>query len=35
METTIVYWVICGLYRDNGNQNENYYLGFRMFRAVR
>ena len=25
METTIVYW---GIYRDNGKENGNYYLGF-------
>ena len=27
METTIVYW---GLYRDNGKENGNCYLGFRV-----
>ena len=42
METTIVcfgnIWVILGLYRDNGKENGNYYLGikglgFRAFGA--
>ena len=28
METTI-YRVVLGLYRDNGKENGNYYLGFR------
>ena len=27
METTIIYWVIFGLYRDNGKENGNYYYG--------
>ena len=31
MKTTIVLVrVILGLYRDNGKENGNYYLGFRV-----
>ena len=26
METSIVYWDILGLYRDNGKENGNYYI---------
>ena len=30
METGIILWVIWGLYWDNGKENRNYYLGFRV-----
>ena len=30
METGIILWVILGLYRDDGKENGNYYLGFRV-----
>ena len=30
METTTVYWGYLGLFRDNGKENGNYYLGFRV-----
>ena len=25
-----ILWVIQGLYRENGKENEDYYLGFRV-----
>ena len=28
METTIVFWGYIGLYKGNGKENRNYYLGF-------
>ena len=33
METTIVYWVILGLCRDNGKENGNYYSRGSRLRA--
>ena len=30
METTVVNWCYLGLYRDNGKENGNCYLGFRL-----
>ena len=28
--TIIIWWYNIGSYRDNGKQNGNYYLGFRL-----
>ena len=33
LETTILYRVILELYRENGKENGNYYLGFGVIRV--